>query len=434
LRHIGRACGSSSCRRTMVSSAAEEGGGEGRGVYLDYNATTPVSEEVAGAMGAYLAPGLGGRFGNPASGHAWGVEARRGLELAREGVGSLVAPGGGFRVVFTSGGTESNCWCLLGVARAARRRDARRRHVVTSAAEHPAVVEPCRALEREGFEVTWLEVGADGRVDAASVAGAVRKGETCLVSVMHANNEVGAVADWPEISRLVREADAGVFLHTDASQAVGKVRCEAGALGVDGLTVAGHKLYAPKGVGALVLREDAPVQPDAFLLGGGQERGLRAGTENVAYCVALGEACADVVARGGPGAVGAELEALRAALYEALAARLAADLPSLAWRVNGPERAADRLPNTLSVSFRGVASGDVLARMAARGVLASGGSACHTGAATPSATLQSMRVPLDYALGTLRLSVGRYTTPRDVALAADAIADALGDALADAAA
>ena len=405
-----------------------------RGVYLDYNATTPLSEPVASAMSLYLAPGLGGRFGNPASGHAWGVEAKSGLEAAREGVRSLVAPadsssgGDKYRVVFTSGGTESNCWCLLGAARAARRADAQRAHVVTSVAEHPAVVEPIRVLESQGFDVTWLGVGPDGRVDPEAVSAAVRPGKTCLVSVMHANNEVGAVSDWPAISRRVRAVDPGVFLHTDASQSVGKVRCEIQSLGVDGLTVAGHKLYAPKGVGALVLREAAPVLPDPFLLGGGQEMGQRAGTENVAYCVALGAACDDVVARGGADAVAADLEALRGALHASLSDRLAEALPDLAWKVNGPVDADARLPNTLSISFQGVASGDILARMAAHGVFASGGSACHSGLATPSATLAAMGLSPDFSLGTLRLSVGRYTTKEDVFFAAKTVVDALVEA------
>jgi len=247
-------------------------------IYLDYNATTPIDPEVAAAM----LPCIREHFGNPSSAHVYGVEARRIVEEARGQVASLLGCSPG-EVLFTSGGTESNNHAVKGAARALRRRG---NHIVTSAVEHPAVMEVCRALSAEGFEVSVIPVDATGLVDLAALERAIGD-RTVLVSVMHANNEVGTIQPVAEIARLARRR--GVLVHTDAAQTVGKIPVDAADLGVDLLTVAGHKLYAPKGVGALYIREG--VRLETFMHGAGHEAGRRAGTENVIGIAGLGAAC-----------------------------------------------------------------------------------------------------------------------------------------------
>ncbi len=372
-----------------------------RPIYLDYNATTPPDPEVGEAMLPYLTA----RFGNPSSAHAYGAEARSAVEAARRQVAALLG-GRAEEIVFTSGGTEGNNTVLHGVARLLR---AKGRHVVTSAIEHPAILEPCAVLESEGFRVTRVPVDGSGRVDPRDVAHALTP-ETILVSVMHANNEVGTIQDLAEICRLAHAQ--GALVHTDAAQSIGKVAVDVAALGVDFLTLAGHKLYAPKGVGALWIRSGADLP--RFLHGASHEAGRRAGTENVLEIVGLGKAC-EVAARRLPHDA-RRFEELRERLFEALSG----DVPGL--RRNSPwERC---LPNTLSVGFPGVDAGALLAEIGAK-VAASAGAACHAAGVEVSTVLTAMGVPMEYAMGTVRFSVGRGTTPAMVDEAARAVAEAV---------
>ena len=370
-------------------------------IYLDYNATTPVDPEVAEAMLPFLTQ----RFGNPSSGHPYGAEARSAVEAARRQVASLL----GARpeeIVFTSGGTEGNNTVIQGVARLLR---AKGRHLVTTAIEHPAVLEPCALLEEDGWTVTRVGVDAEGRVDPAEVAAAITEG-TVLVTVMHANNEVGTIQEIAEIARLAHER--GVLVHTDAAQSVGKVPIDVAALGVDFLTLAGHKLYAPKGVGALWIRSGLALPP--LLRGASHEAGRRAGTENVLEIVGLGKACEVAARRLASDARSSE--ELRERLAEALA-REAAGL-----RRNSPRLRS--LPNTLSVGFPGIDASALLAEVGEK-VAASAGAACHAAGVEVSSVLRAMRVPEEAAMGTVRFSVGRGTTPAMVDEAARVVGEAV---------
>jgi cysteine desulfurase len=369
-------------------------------VYLDYNATTPVDPAVLEAMLPFLTTW----FGNPSSSHAWGTRARAAVEEARGQVAALLGATPG-EVVFTSGGTESNNTAVLAMARALRGRG---RHVVTTAIEHPAVLEPCAVLETEGFRVTRLPVDGEGRVSPRDAAEALTD-ETVLVSVMHANNEVGTLQDVAEIARLAHAR--GALVHTDAAQSAGKVPVDVGALGVDLLSLAGHKLYAPKGVGALFVRSGIALP--RYLHGASHEAGRRAGTENVAGIVGLGAACA--IARERLAIDPPRLEALRERLFEGLA-REAAPV-----RRNSPREGC--LPNTLSVAFRGLEAPALLAEIGDR-VAASPGAACHSSGVVLSSVLAAMRVPVEDAKGTVRFSVGRDTTEAGIDAAVGAIAEA----------
>ncbi|MFF3557661.1 cysteine desulfurase family protein [Streptomyces tsukubensis] len=371
----------------------------GRPVYLDHNATTPVDPRVTEAMLPYLT----GHFGNPSSGHPYAEAPRRALAGARALVAGLIGARPG-EVVFTGSGSEADLLALRGAVLAAGRP---RPHIVTQATEHPAVLETCRALERlHGARVTVLPVDGRGLVDPAALAAALTD-HTVLVSVMAANNETGALQP---VAALAAAAHArGALFHCDAAQAVGKIPVDVGALGVDLLTVVGHKMYAPKGSAALYVRDGAALEPVVY--GGAQERGLRAGTENVALAVALGaaaEIAAGELAGGGPDRT--------AALRDRLHDRLAAGLPGRV-RLNGPER--ERLPNTLNISVEGALGHELLA--AAGGIAASTGSACHSGTRSPSPTLTAMGFAPARALGALRLSLGRWTTAGDVETAAAAL-------------
>jgi cysteine desulfurase len=306
-------------------------------------------------------------------------------------------------IVFTSGGTEANNLAIRGVAEARPER----RHVLTSAVEHPAVAGPCAWLERHGWRVTRTGVDAEGRIRPGDVAAALDD-QTVLVTVMHANNETGVVQPVAEIAEAARRR--GALSHTDAAQSVGKIPVDVQRLGVDLLSIAGHKLYAPKGVGALYVRRGTPVRP--FVLGAGHERGLRPGTENVASIVGLG--AASERARADLAEEGARLRRLRDDLWE----RLRAVVPGLA--LNGHE--IERLPNTLSVRFPKVSGTVVLA--AAPGVAASTGSACHEGLESAPEVIVAMGVPPREALGTVRLSLGRATTSEEVEAAARALGEA----------
>lgn len=364
-------------------------------IYLDHNATTPVLPEVVDAMIPYLRD----HFGNPSSTHPWGRAARAGVDGAREQVAALLgcAPA---EVLFTSGGTEANNLAIRGTV-AAR---GERRGVITSVIEHPATAEPCAFLQRHGWVVHRAGVDGDGVVRLAEIEGAL-DGSTALVTVMHANNEVGTLQPIRDIAQ--RAHAAGAVVHSDAAQSVGKVPVRVEELQVDLLSVAAHKLYGPKGIGALYVRAGTPLRP--MLRGAGHERGLRPGTENVASIVGLGCACAIAVRDQAQEA--RRLCGLRDELLE----RLRAAIPGVV--LQGHPRL--RLPNTLSVRFQGVSGTALLA--AAPTIAATTGSACHEDHESPSAVLTAMGIDEPAALGTVRLSLGRSTTAEQVALAAGAL-------------
>jgi cysteine desulfurase len=369
-------------------------------IYLDYNATTPVAPEVLDAM----LPWLRGQFGNPSSTHAYGRRAAQAVATARRQIADLIGAQPQ-EIVFTGCATEANNLALLGVARAL---GTSRHHLVISAIEHPAVMAPAMFLLEQGWDVTVIPVDGFGRISLEVLERSLRA-ETALVSVMHANNEVGSVQPIREIARLTRER--GIVLHTDAAQTAGKLPLNVDELGVDLLTLAGHKFYAPAGVGALYVRGGTPVRP--VLHGAEQEHGLRPGTENVASIVALGAAAA-AATRSLPAAT-EHLRAMRDHLHQ----RLVAAIPDL--RLNGhPDH---RLPNTLHVSFPGV-SGRALLGEAADVVAASVGSACHSEHDAVSGVLAAMGADAVRAAGAVRLSVGRSTTLEEVERAAEALTGA----------
>ncbi len=369
-------------------------------IYLDHNATTPMAPEVVEAMLPYLRE----HFGNPSSGHVYGQRARAAVARAREQVAALLGcqPD---EIVFTSGGTEANNLCIRGVAEASARR-----HIVTSTVEHPATAQPCLYLERHGFEVTRIPVDVHGQVVANEVRPFVR-GDTALVTVMLAQNETGTLMPISAIAELAR--GRGALMHTDAAQAVGKIPTRVDELGVDLLSIAGHKLYAPKGVGALYVRRGVELAP--LVLGAGHERGLRPGTENVPAIVGLGAAC-ELAGRD------LEREATRQReLRDELFARLREAIPDL--RLNG--HPAARLPNTLNVSFPGARGSAVLAGTPE--VAASTGSACHEGGETASPVLLAMGIDAATALGAVRLSLGRSTDRDQIHQATRALVRAHGE-------
>ena len=366
-------------------------------IYLDYNATTPVAPEVLDAM----LPWLRDQFGNPSSTHPYGRRAAQAVAAARQQVAHLIGAQPQ-EIVFTGCATEANNLALLGVARAL---GTARRHLVISAIEHPAVMAPAMFLREQGWDVTVVPVDGFGRISLEVLEKSLRT-ETALVSVMHANNEVGTVQPIREIARLTRER--GIVLHTDAAQSAGKLSLDVDDLGVDMLTLAGHKFHAPKGVGALYVRSGTPIR--SVLHGAEQEHGLRPGTENVASIVALGAAAA--MAESTLPVASEHMREMRDHLHR----RLATAIPEL--RLNGhPEH---RLPNTLHVSFPGV-SGRALLGEAADAVAASVGSACHSEHDAVSGVLAAMGADAARAAGAVRLSVGRGTTLDEVERAAEAL-------------
>ncbi len=357
-------------------------------IYLDYNASTPIDPAVTAVMRPLLDEG----YGNPSSGHWASAPAKAALDEARSRVAALLGCTAA-EVVFTSGGSEANNLALKGLF---YQRGDRPSHVITSQIEHPATLAPCRFLERLGATVTYIPVDGSGLVDPDDIRKAISK-ETFLISVMHANNEVGTIQPISDISEIAREH--GVLLHTDAAQSVGKIPTRVDELGVDLLSVAGHKLYAPKGIGALYVRRGITVEP--LIHGAGHEDGRRAGTESALLAAALGKACE--IAQSLTDMPG--VQQLRDQFWERLRTAFGDQVV-----LNGhPER---RLPNTLNVSFIGRIGADILARMPA--IAASTGSACHSGQITPSPVLQAMRVPAERAAGAIRFSLGRSTTREDV--------------------
>jgi cysteine desulfurase len=371
-----------------------------RQIYLDYNATTPIAPSVIEEM----TPFLSGHFGNASSSHARGRAAAEAIEDARMRVASIVGANQD-EIVFTSGGTESNNLAIKGAMLAGG--NDRGGHIVISGFEHPSVTQPTRFLEQLGFEVSIAEPDRHGIVQPAAVERVLTQ-ETRLVSVMHANNEIGTIQPLRQIAELCRSQ--GILLHTDAAQSVGKIRTMIDELSVDLLSIAGHKLYAPKGVGALFVREELELEP--LMHGAGQEFGLRAGTENTASIVALGKACS--IANKCLDESADRMSSLR----DKLASLICSSIPHS--QVNGLQ--APRLPNTLSITLPRVSGTDLLNRIPE--LAASTGSACHSGAEDVSPTLHALGMTPEQARGTLRLSVGWYTSAEDIDCAAGLIVGA----------
>ncbi len=371
-----------------------------REIYLDYNASTPIDPVVADAMRLLLE----GTFGNPSSGHWAGTAAKTALENARREVAGLLGCAAD-EVIFTSGGSEANNLALKGVFFALKDKG---NHIVTSAIEHPATITTCKFLERLGAKVTYLPVDHYGRVDPDDLRHAITP-KTILISIMHANNEVGTIEPIEEISPIAREH--GIPLHTDAAQSVGKIVTDVNVLGVDFLSMAGHKFYAPKGVGALYVRRGTPLEP--LIHGADHESGRRAGTESALLAVALGTAsklASDLLPMK-------RVRGLRDHFWQALHARFTSCVV-----LNGHfER---RLPNTLNVAFPNHVGADILARL--DGVAASTGSACHAGRVELSPVLKAMGIRPEVGMGAIRFSLGRYTAVEEI----DAVVDRLTDVLA----
>lgn len=365
-------------------------------IYLDHNATTPILPEVVDAMLPYLRE----HFGNPSSAHAYGRRAQEAVAQARRQVAELLGAGDD-EVIFTSGGTEANNLAIRGTVEAR----SERRHVVTTVIEHPATEQTCAWLALHGIRVTRIGVDGDGcaRVEEARAA---IDADTALVTVMHSNNETGVLQPVVEIESLAHER--GAMLHTDAAQSVGKVPLNVQELGVDLLSVAGHKLYAPKGVGALFIRGGTPIA--SLTLGAGHERGLRPGTENVASIVGLGMACE--IAGRDMESVAVRLRNLRDELWQ----RLMDAVPGIA--LNGHPTL--RLPNTLNVRFPRASGNAILA--GAPEIAASTGSACHAGGDSASAVILAMGHSPNEALGSVRLTLGRGTSRKEIATSAAALA------------
>jgi cysteine desulfurase len=372
-------------------------------IYLDYNATTPVDPRVAETAQPYLAT----HFGNPSSGHAYAEQPHRALAEARQQLASLIGAEPA-EMVFTAGGSEADNLAIRGTALAHVRPASVR--IITQASEHPAVLEACRALQRlHGVQVGYVPVGRDGLVDPAALAHAITT-DTVLVSIMAANNETGVLQPITELAGIAHAR--GVLFHTDAAQAAGKIPIDVSEWGVDLLTIAGHKMYAPKGIGALYVRSGLRLEP--LVYGGGQERGLRAGTESVALAVALGAAARlarTEIDAGGVDRIRLVRDLLHRRLVELLPGRV---------QLNGHRDL--RLPNTLNVSITGVGGDDLLA--ATPGIAASTGAACHSGISEPSPVLLAMGHDPGRALSALRLTLGRWTTRDDIEQAAHQIADA----------
>jgi len=367
-------------------------------VYLDHNATTPVHPAVL----AVMLPFLGGEFGNPSSIHSFGQHARGAVERAREAVAALVGARSS-EIVFTSGGTESDNAAIFGIVENDRRAS---RHIITTAFEHHAVLHACAAMERRGVEVTYAPVSRDGVVDPEEIRRALRP-ETILISVMHANNELGTLQPIAEIARVA--AEAGVPLHTDAVQSAGKVPIDVSHLGVDLLSLSGHKFGAPQGVGALFIRKGRNIEP--LLHGGGSERGRRAGTENVAGIVGLGQAAEQVLAHMSESA--ARIAALRDRLEQCLLERVPQS------RVNGDP--ARRTPNTSNMMFPGVDSESLVIALDLLGLACSAGAACSSGAVDASHVLRAIGLLSSEARASVRFSLGHTTTERDIAQALELI-------------
>ncbi|MCK5051687.1 MAG: cysteine desulfurase [Candidatus Cloacimonetes bacterium] len=358
-------------------------------IYLDYNATTPVDPQVADAM----MPLLKQQFGNPSSSHWFGILTRKAVIYAREQVAKLIncKPE---EIIFTSGGTESNNYALRGYAFANSHKG---NHIITSAIEHPAIIEVCKYLEEHNFKVTYLPVDKNGLVSVRSVQKAITQ-DTILISIMQANNEVGTIQPISEIAEIANEN--GICMHTDAAQSLGKIPVDISDLNVDLLSIAGHKIYAPKGIGALYIKNG--IKLEKLMFGAKQENNCRAGTENILEIVGLGKACE--IAKRDFSENHDHMKKMRDRLWTGLVS----EIPDI--RLNGhPEK---RLPNTLNVSFLNMNEYFQLSLFLE--IAASAGAACHANNASLSYVLEAMNVPIEYAMGTIRFSTGKMTTQKEI--------------------
>lgn len=364
-------------------------------IYADNNATTPIAREVYEAMVPFFTE----NYFNPSSMYEPARRTAQAVAEARRTVASFFGAIDPREILFTSCATESNNAAIVGTAQA----NPRRRHIVTTAVEHPAVLEVCKEMRHRGFEVTVLPVARSGSLDVREFIRALRP-DTLLVSVMHANNETGVIFPIEQLSRITKETDAGIVFHTDATQTVGKVpiRLDGEFAHVDLLSFSGHKLHAPKGVGVLFVRRGTPWRP--WMIGGHQEEGRRAGTENVAYVVGLARAIQ--LAAENFEADEARIARLRDRLEQGILARI----PRV--EVNG--RDAPRLPNTLNVACHFIEGEGILLQLSEHGICASSGSACTSGSLEPSHVLRAMNVPMTAIQGSVRFSFSRYNTEQDV--------------------
>jgi len=366
-------------------------------VYLDYNATTPIDPAVAEVM----IPFINTHFGNPSSSHLFGIEAKRAVEKARKQVAGMLGCGVD-EIIFTSGGSESNNYAIRGAAFANRKKG---NHVITSSVEHPAVTEVCAYLENNGFKITYLPVDEYGMIDPQSVLDSINP-QTILITIMHANNEVGTIQPINEIGKIAKER--GILFHSDCAQSVGKIPVNVIEMNVDLLSIAGHKFYAPKGIGALYIRSG--VKLEKLIYGADHEMNFRAGTENVIEIVGLGESC-KMISEKLP-----EYSEHLKKMRDRLEAGLKEKFSGL--RINGhPEK---RLANTLSISFRNLEASTIVSELV--DVAVSAGAACHSDRIDISPTLKAMKVPEEDAMGTIRLSTGRYTTSDEIDFAVEEIA------------
>ena len=371
-------------------------------IYLDYNATTPIDPVVVAAMLPYLSE----HFGNPSSSHSYGHVAHKAVDAARAQVAQLLGCTAK-EITFTGGGSESDNLAIRGIALAYQDKG---NHIITQITEHPAVLQTCHALERlHGFRVTYLPVDRSGRVSIEEVEAAIDN-KTVLITIMHANNETGTLQPIAEIAKIARKH--GVLLHTDAAQSAGKIPVRVEELGVDLLTVAGHKLYAPKGIGALYGRQDLNLEP--VIYGGGQESGRRSGTESVAHMIALGTAC--LLAQEQLSENETRLRSMRDNLQRVIKEGAHGHV-----HLNG--HVTERLPNTLNISVDGVNGEEVLAITPE--IASSTGSACHEGSTDPSPVLMAMDFSRERALGAMRLTLGRWSTEEEIARAARLLAKSI---------
>jgi cysteine desulfurase len=354
-------------------------------IYLDYNATTPIDKEVAEAMKPFLYE----LFGNPSSSHEFGVRTKRAVITARHQVADLIGCSTE-EIIFTSGGTESNNFAIKGVAFANKHKG---NHIITSAIEHPAVIEVCKYLASKDFRITYLPVDEFGWIDPDNVKKAITS-KTILISIMHANNEVGTIQPIEEIGEIAQKYK--VFFHTDAAQSAGKIEVDVSRIKVDLLSIAGHKLYAPKGIGALYIRKGVTLEK--LIHGADHEMNQRAGTENILGISGLGKACE--IAKHNLEKNRIHVLSMRNLLYTGISEIF----PGV--KLNGHPK--KRLPNTLSVSFEGVEAKTLLSELP--GIAASSGAACHTDRMDISSVLRAMKVEEGYAKGTIRFSTGKYTT------------------------
>jgi cysteine desulfurase len=361
-------------------------------IYLDNNATTRVAPEVLEAMQPYLSE----FFGNPSSAHALGREMKQAVEHAREQVASLIGAADATEIAFTSCGSESDNWAIRGLLAT----QPNKRHVITTLVEHEAVRNLCLALEKEGYEVTWLGVSETGELDLDALRAALRP-DTALVSTMLANNETGVLFPIDEIGRIVRERSEAAF-HVDGVQAVGKMPIDLKSTEVDLFALSGHKLHAPQGIGALYIRNNLALAP--LIIGGAQEQRRRAGTLAVPNIVALGAACR--LAQEDD----AHEHILK--LRDQLEDGILEQIPNA--RLNGAADRGKRLPNTSNISFEYVEGQNILAHLDQAGICVSTGSACHSTSHESSATLRAMNVPYTAAQGSIRFSLGRYNTAAEI--------------------